>query len=127
MSRFFILFAIVAFLPRASWADDRSALSFSHSVTTEAARVEPPTEDKSYVSIRCWQASATPVYLGGKDVSPSNGYAICSSTPDRSPAAAFCQSDFISLDVSNLYAVASPPRGAPKSPSLQSLSCIIVQ
>jgi hypothetical protein len=127
MNRFLVLLTMVALLPVAAWADDTSALSFSHGVTTEVSRVEPPTEDKSYDSIRCWQASATPVYLGGKDVSPRNGYAICSSTPDRSPAAAFCQSDFISLDVSNLYAVASPPHGAPKSPSLQSLSCIIVQ
>jgi hypothetical protein len=127
MSRFFIFLTIVALLPIAASAGDKSALSFRHSVTTEAARVEPHTKDKSYVSIRCWQASATPVYLGGKDVSPNNGYAICSSTPDRSPNAAFCQSDVISLDVSNLYAVASAPHGAPRSPSLHSLSCIIVQ
>ena len=127
MSRFSVLLTIVASLPMAAWADGGSARSFSHSVTTKVTRVEPPTGDKSYVSIRCWQATTSPVYLGGKDVSPSNGYAICTSTLERSSSTAMCQSEFISLEVSNLYAVASPPHRAPKSPTLESLSCIIVQ
>ena len=132
MTRFFIVLTVVASLSMAAWAETRSARSFAHSVTTTAARVEPPDGDKSYVSIHCWQASATPVYLGGKDVTPTNGYAICTNNPNREAAQRAgagwtCQSDSIRLDVSNLYAVVSPPEGAPGSPALQSLSCIIVQ
>ena len=132
MSRLLIVLTVVASLPMAAWAETRSARSFSHSVTTTAARVEPPTGDKSYVSIRCWQASASPVYLGGKDVARKNGYAICTDNPHRdaehrADAGWTCQSDFISLDVSDLYAVVSSPPGAPGSPVKQSLSCIIVQ
>jgi hypothetical protein len=110
----------------AAWAETRAARSFAHTVTTTAARVKPPTGDKSYVSIRCWQASASPVYLGGKDVTPINGYAICADIPGRE-AARTCQTDFIRLDVSDLYAVVSIPLGATGSPAMQSLSCIIVQ
>ena len=132
MSRLFIVLTVVASLPMAAWAETRSARSFNHSVTTTAARVEPPTGDKSYISIRCWQASASPVYLGGKDVTPKNGYAICTNNPHREAdlrgdAGWSCQTDFISLDVSDLYAVVSRPPGAPESPAMQSLSCIIVQ
>ena len=133
MSRFLIVLTVAVALSTAAWAQARSARSFAHSVTSTAARVEPPTGDKSYVSIRCWQAGSTPVYLGGKDVSPKNGYAICTNTPagerrsPRSDAGAPCQTDSISLDVSDLYAVVSPLPGALDSPSMQSLSCIIAQ
>jgi hypothetical protein len=132
MSRFLTALIVVASLSTAAWAESRSVRSFAHSVTTTAARVEPPTGDKHYVSIRCWQASASPVYLGGKDVTPANGYAICTNRPgqERGPAAAAgaaCQADWISLDVPDLYAVVSPPPESPASPGLQSLSCIIVQ
>lgn len=132
MSRFLIVLTVVASLPMAAWAETRSARSFAHSVTPTAARVEPPTGDKTYVSIRCWQTSASPVYLGGKDVTPRNGYAICTNNPHRgaehrAEAGWKCQTDFISLDVSDLYAVASHPRGASEASVLQSLSCIIVQ
>ena len=121
MSRFFVVLTLVALLPLVAWADARSARSFAHSVAHEAARVEPPTGDKSYVSIRCWQASATPVYLGGKDVTPKNGYAICTNTPcsgadNRMAGGSACQADFIDLDVSNLYAVVSRPPGTPRLP-----------
>ncbi len=133
MRHFFTFSTIVALLPMAAWAETTTARSFAHSVTQEASRIEPPSGDKSYVSIRCWQATATPVYVGGKDVTPTNGYAICTNTLDRdtgSPASRHgpaCQSEIIDMDVSNLYAVVSHPPRAPKSPALQSLSCIIVQ
>jgi hypothetical protein len=132
MTRFFVVFAVVASLSVAAWAETRSARSFAHTVTTEAARVEPPDGDKSYVSIRCWQAGASPVYLGGKDVTPTNGYAICTNNPHRGAdhragAGWTCAKDSIRLDVTDLYAVVSPPQGAPGSPAIQSLSCIIVQ
>ena len=132
MFRCLIVFVVAAGLSPAVLAEGRSVRSFAHSVTTTASRVEPATGDKSYVSIRCWQASASPVYVGGKDVTPSNGFAICTNRPgqERGPAAAAgaaCSSDVIELNVSDLYAVASPPPGSPASPGLQSLSCIVVQ
>ena len=127
MRHFFTFSMIVALLPMAAWAETTTARSFAHSVTEEASRIEPPSGDKSYVSIRCWQATATPVYVGGKDVTPTNGYAICTDTVDRDADLPTCQSEVIALDVSNLYAVTSRPHRAPNSPALQSLSCIIVQ
>ena len=132
MSRLWILLIVVLSLPMAARADSPTARSFSHSVTTTPSRVEPPDGDKSYVSIRCWQVGPTPVYVGGKDVSPRNGYAICANTPSlntdpRADTGATCQADFISLDVSDLYAVVSAPSRAPESPAMQSLSCIVAQ
>ena len=131
MSRFSIVLTVAMSLPMAAWANGSTVRSFSHTVTHEAARVEPPTGDKSYRSIRCWQASASPVYVGGKDVTPRNGYAICTNTPDRDSlrrpdSAAACQTDVISLEVSDLYAVVSRPQG-PEAPGQQMLSCIVVQ
>ncbi len=125
-----LAFAMGLALPLAASAN--SARSFTFTVSTEVMRVEPPTGHKSYESILCWQNGATPVYLGGKDVSPRNGYPICTDTPQRglsqkADAGPICQSDSIQLDVSNLYAVVAGLPGAPGSPSSQSLLCIIAQ
>ena len=74
--------------------------------------MEPPSGTKTYKSIRCWQSGATPVYLGGKDVTPSEGYPICTNVPGReggehAEGGAKCESDAITLRVSDLYAVVS--------------------
>lgn len=132
MTRFLVVLMALASLPVAAGAETRAVRSFAHSVTNTAARVEPPNGNKSYVSIRCWNPATTPVYVGGKDVTTRNGFAICTEVPSRgaphdADAGWTCSSDVISLDVDDLYAVTGPPVAAPKSPALQSLSCLIVQ
>lgn len=131
MTRALLALVVASLLPLAAWAEGRSARSFSHTVGTSAARVEPPTGDKSYVSIRCWQSGYSAVYVGGKDVSPKNGFAICSSTfgterGRKSTEGSACASASIELDVSDLYAVVARPQG-PEAPGMQVLSCIAVQ
>jgi hypothetical protein len=130
--RALIAMIVIAALPLAAWADSTpSARSFQYTVTREASRLQPADGDKSYVSIRCWQSGSTPVYVGGKDVSPLNGYPICSNTaarqPDMRETISTCESDVIELDVSNLYAVVSRPQGTPESPAQQHLVCIVAQ
>ena len=114
--------AIAIALPLGAAADD-AARSFAHTVTTTAARVEPPTGKKSYEWIRCWQAGVTPVYLGGSDVTPRNGYPICSHTATAPDAmghqARACETDALALEAGSLFAVVSE--------GSQSIVCIVVQ
>jgi hypothetical protein len=121
MIRLLIATAFVLSLTTTAWAG-ATARSFAHTATTTASRVEPPSGSKSYDFIRCWQASASPVYLGGKDVSPTNGYPICSNVPglerrQSAEAGPTCEDDTIELRVSDLYAVAWK--------GTQSLVCIV--
>ena len=131
MNRFAIALAVATLLPLASFAEG-VARSFSHTVTPTAARVEPPSGDKTYSSIRCWQAAATPVYFGGKDVGPRDGFAICTNRPGQesgshSIAGAPCSSDVIKMKTTDLWAVIAPQDQAVGSPAMQVLSCIVVQ
>jgi hypothetical protein len=132
MVRFLVATSVLLALSTIARADDDDvARSFAFSVGTTAARVEPASGDKSYERIRCWQAGDTPVYFGGKDVTPREGYPICGSTPGAAPAAGraapACESHVIELETDHLYAVVAPNPGAPGSPASQSIACIAVQ
>lgn len=122
MIRFLILATSVSLLATAAWAGG-PARSFSHTVSTTAARVEPATGDKTYGAIRCWNAGASPVYVGGKDVNRREGYPICSNVAGReggehAEGGAKCPSGEIKLRTSDLYAVVSSGQ--------QFLNCIAV-
>lgn len=111
MLRLLITVVVFSAFATSAWAGG-PARSFSHTVSAEASRVEPPSGDKSYDSIRCWHSGASAVYVGGKDVSPRNGFPICTLTPVAAGTAmaeggAKCASDTIKLRTSDLYAVAT--------------------
>jgi hypothetical protein len=132
MRRCVVVTAVVLAFSAAAWAQARTARSFAHTVGTTATRVEPPDGEKSYRTIRCWQPGTTPVYLGGKDVTPRTGYPICTNLPGGAASAAAgagpsCETDAITLHVSDLYAVVSQSPAAPTPGGAQSLSCLVVQ
>ncbi len=120
MLRFLIAFTVIA-LPAGAFADG-AARSFTHTVGTTASKVAPPDGSTSYDSIRCWQPGATPVYLGGADVTASNGYPICLTTPGtpsgpKADVGPKCASDTFKMKVSELHAVTSSGQ--------QFLTCIV--
>jgi len=131
MVRLLVVTSLLLAFSTTARAQDDVARSFSFSVGTTAARIEPATGVKSYDWIRCWQAGDTPVYVGGADVNTREGYPICTNVPGAAPAAGrtgpACASDSIEIETDALYAVIAPNPGAPDSPASQSLACIAVQ
>lgn len=131
MARLLAVPSLLLVLSATAHAQEDVARSFSFSVGTTAARIEPATGNKSYDWIRCWQAADTPVYVGGPDVNPRDGYPICTSVPGTAPASGrtgpSCASDSIEIEADALYAVIASNPGATEAPALQSLACIAVQ
>lgn len=131
MVRLLVVTSLLLTFSLTASAEEDAARSFSHTVGTTAARVEPATGDKGYERIRCWQPGDTPVYFGGKDVTTREGYPICTSVGGAAPVsgrkAAACESSVIELETDGLYAVIAPNPGAPESPASQSILCIAVQ
>lgn len=130
MLRLLVVTSVLLSFSMTARAEEDAARSFAFSVGTTAARVEAPTDPKGYERIRCWQPADTPVYFGGADVSPRNGYPICASQAAGTPAAgrqaAACASDVIDLEADSVHAVIAPNPGAPGSPASQSILCIAV-
>lgn len=83
-----VLYAVVLFSVLA--ATDADALSdplgsvrvFQFTCTTSAQVIKPSSNPKGAKSLRLWNNSATPVYLGGADVTNglTNGWPICTNT-----------------------------------------------
>lgn len=130
MTRLLVVTSVLLLFSMTAHAEEDAARSFAFSVGTTAARVAPPTPPAVYERIRCWQPADTPVYFGGADVTPRNGYPICASlagaTPTAGRQAAACASDVIELETDSVHAVIAPNPGAPEAPASQSILCIAV-
>lgn len=79
------------------------APSFSFATSTSAARVQGSGAEKYYKEIRCWNNSATVVYIGDQN---SQDYPICTDT-------ASCPEAALSVATANLFA-----KSAAGTPSL---------
>lgn len=66
--------------------------SFAQTASGTAARLAPTTWSRQMKSCMISNTGTTPVYLGGSDVSSSNGMPICSDT-------AACPTTFVNPDV----------------------------
>jgi hypothetical protein len=131
MVRLLVVTTLLLTFSATASAEEDAARSFSFSVGTTAARIEPATGVKSYDWIRCWQAADTPVYVGGADVNTREGFPICTNVPGAAPTSGrkgpACASDSIEVETGALYAVIASNPGAVGSPASQSLACIAVE
>ena len=58
----------------------KTITAFDARCTTDPAAILPRSGITSYTSVRCGNPSAAPVYIGGADVTTSDGYPLCSDT-----------------------------------------------
>lgn len=97
-------------VPPAHAYQARGTFSFNPDATTTAARVqESPSLKTFYSELRCWNNSATPVYLGGAS---AQTYPICTDT-------AACPESVLTLPVTNVWALSSS--------GTVGLKCIIIR
>jgi hypothetical protein len=72
--------------------------SFQESIADSATLIDPD-DGYGYSSVRCFNLTTTPVYLGGSNVNTSTlGYPICTDT-------AACPESAITVDGQNVYGI----------------------
>ena len=60
--------------------------SFAQTATTTATRVAPTAWVRQMKSCKIGNPSATPIYLGGSDLTAANGFPVCNDTAACSSA-----------------------------------------
>ena len=85
MKKFILLFTImvsIVAIMGAKYNLERSGnqvKSFVVTCGTAATAIEAST-DEGYTSVQCTQLGSTEIYLGGSNVTPTNGYPVCSNS-----------------------------------------------